>query len=412
MGTVILFYILMFFKKINPIVFFITITIILDSAGFGLIFPVLPELLERVLQADLSTAAKYGGGLTLAYAFMQFIFAPLLGILSDRYGRRNVLLLSLLGFSIDCFIMAFASSYWLLFVSRLIAGITGATFAVAAAAITDITTEHNRTQYFGYLNAAFNVGFIIGPLIGGILGEYGLQYPFYFAGTMGLLNVVYGYFFFPETNHHVAKERLTLSTLSPFQSFRQSKQLKPIFLLLVVFFLLSAASHSMESTWSFFTILQFNWSKQQVGLSLTIIGIVGFLVQIYVVQFLSKRLADKSLIYLGLCISVIGLLLLGYCTNTTQLWVGITLYLVGSIQQTGFQSLLSKSLDQKHQGTLQGILGSLNGLTTILAPPLFTYSFYLFTTDSRLPPLPGIAFIQAAFILLLGFVLLLKYQKR
>lgn len=148
-------------NKTNSIVIFITITIILDSAGFGIIFPVLPELLEKVLNADLSTAAKYGGILTLAYAFMQFIFAPILGILSDYYGRRNVLLLSLLGFSIDCFIMAIATEYWVLFISRLIAGITGATFAVASAAITDITTSTNRTKYFGYLNAAFNIGFII-----------------------------------------------------------------------------------------------------------------------------------------------------------------------------------------------------------------------------------------------------------
>lgn len=402
----------MHIKKIKSIVFFITLTLILDSAGFGLIFPVLPELLETVLEADLSTAAKYGGWLTLAYAFMQFIFAPLLGVLSDRYGRRKVLLLSLLGFSIDCFIMAFATSYWVLFFGRLLAGITGATFAVASASISDITTAENRTQYFGYLHAAFNIGFIVGPLIGGLLGAYNFHYPFYFAGIMGLLNVLYGYFFFPETHQSLKKERLNFRALSPLQTFQNIKLLQPILTLLFIYFLLSAASHSMESTWSFFTMIQFEWDKKQVGLSLTLIGILGFLVQVYVLQFLTKRLDDRQLIYLGLFSSFIGLLLLSYCSSTLQLWIGITLYLLGSIQQTGFQSLLSQSMDSQHQGILQGVLGSLNGLTTIVAPPVFTYSFYLFTTNTTLAYLPGIAFLQASILVLLSFLLLFRYKKK
>lgn len=398
-------------NKINSIVIFITITIILDSAGFGIIFPVLPELLEHVLHADLSTAAKYGGVLTLAYAFMQFIFAPILGIISDRYGRRRVLLLSLFGFSIDCFIMAFAHSYWLLFISRLIAGVTGATFAVASATITDVTDEDNRTKYFGYLNAAFNIGFIIGPLVGGLLGEYHFTYPFYFAGILGLLNVIYGYFFFPETNTSRSLKRLSLKEISPLQSLKSIKRFKQLSLLFIVFFLLSAASHSMESTWSFYTMIQFDWSKQQVGLSLTIIGIIGFLVQAYLLQYLSTKLSDQKLVYIGLLTSFIGLLLLSYCVTEIQLWVGITLYLLGSIQQTGFQSMLSKSLDQQHQGELQGVLGSLNGLTTIVAPPVFTYCFYLYTQDNTLPYLPGIAFAIAALLLLISLLLLLRHKK-
>ncbi|MGG5577584.1 TCR/Tet family MFS transporter [Myroides sp. C15-4] len=396
----------------NRVVLFCTITILLDSAGFGLIFPVLPELLEKVLDADVSTAAKYGGILTLAYALMQFIFAPILGILSDRYGRRKVVLLSLFGFSIDCFIMALASSYWLLFISRLLAGITGATFAVTSASITDSTDESSRTKYFGYLNAAFHIGFILGPLLGGLLGEYDHTYPFYFAGILGLCNVAYGYFYFPETHKTKVKTPIRLSSFSPLQSLKSIRRFKQITVLFVVFFLLSAASHSMESTWSFFTLLQFEWSKQQVGLSLTLIGIIGFLVQAYVLQYLSKRLTDHKLIYLGVIVSFIGLVLLSFCTTTVQLWIGITLYLLGSVQQTGFQSMLSKSVDSQHQGELQGVLGSLNGLTTSIAPPLFTYSFYLFTQDNAWLYLPGIAFALAAVFMLTSLYLLLRYSRK
>ena len=399
-------------NKINRIVIFITITIILDSAGFGIIFPVLPELLEKVLDADLSTAAKYGGILTLAYAFMQFIFAPMLGILSDYYGRRNVLLLSLLGFSIDCFIMAIATEYWVLFMSRLIAGITGATFAVASASIADITTTANRTKYFGYLNAAFNIGFIIGPLVGGLLGEYHLTSPFYFAGTLGLLNVIYGYFCFPETNYSCTDKQLSFVNLSPLPALKKSKQFKGLTILFVAFFLLSTASHSMESTWSFFTMIQFDWSKQYVGFSLTIIGMIGFVVQVYLLQRLSKRLSDQKLIYIGLVVSFIGLIVLGFCITEQQLWIGITLYLLGSIHQTGLQSMLSKSLDQHYQGELQGLLGSLNGLTTVIGPPIFTSCFYFFTQNNAPLYLPGIAFILSALLISTSLYLIIQYSRK
>lgn len=400
-------------KNKNKIVFFITITIILDTAGFGIIFPVLPSLLEKLLKADISEAAKYAGVLAFAYALMQFIFAPILGSLSDRFGRKPVLLISLLGFSLDCLLMLLARTYWILVVGRCIAGITGATFAVCSATMADITDGANRTRYYGFINAAFGVGFVIGPLIGGMLGEYNSYYPFLLSGILGICTTIYGYLFFPETQKPKTVRPFRLSDIeSPLVPIRSVVRLKDIGILFLCYFLVSVSSHSMESTWAYFTIAKFEWSKQQIGLSLAIIGVVGFLVQIYLVRFLSKILPDIKLILVGLFISGLGLLLLSFASTPIHLWIGITLYLIGSIQQTGFQSFLSKSVDQENQGKLQGILGSINGLTTILAPLMFTYSFYVFTNEKNSVHFAGIAFLIAALFITTGFLILLIRYKR
>ena len=388
---------------------FITITLVLDTAGFGIIFPILPDLLKELLHQDLSHAAKFAGILALAYAFMQFVFAPIIGYISDQYGRRPVLLFSLLGFSLDCFFMAFASTYELLVVGRIIAGITGATFAVASAAIVDISTENERTKYFGYLHAAFALGFILGPLIGGILGEYNLRLPFVFTGCLTLVNMCYGYLYFPETNRVKSKAKFAFTTT--FEQWKYIQSIQNVGLLLVVFFFLALASHSMESTWSFYTVGKYDWSKQQIGLSLTVIGILTLLIQTYLIQFVSKYLTDQQLITWGIVFSIGGLLLISLSSTALILWTGMILYLIGSIQQTGFQSLLSKLVQENKQGILQGILSSINGLTTLIGPLLFTYLFYAFSKPEHTFVFHGISFFVAAIFCLLALILFKKQMR-
>lgn len=402
------------FTNNNKIVIFISITIILDTAGFGIIFPVLPDLLEKLLNANIAVAAKYGGVLTLVYALMQFVFAPILGTVSDYFGRRPVLLLSLLGFSFDCFLMAFVNSYSMLILGRVIAGITGATFAVSCATIADITNDSDRTKYYGFINAAFGAGFIVGPLIGGLIGEYNMYYPFLFSGILGLCNTVYGYFFFPETNQTRQKGRFRfLDTISPVSQLKRIVEFRKIAVFLIGYLLVSASSHSMESTWAYFTIDKFDWGKQQIGASLTIIGVIGFVVQIYLVSFLAKQISDFKLIVFGLMLSALGFFMMSFADKTIYLWIGMGLYLMGSIQQTGFQSLLSKTVHRNDQGKMQGMLGSINGLTTIFAPFVFTYSFYLFTKESAVVHFSGIAFSLAGLLILVSLLLLIinKIQK-
>lgn len=393
----------------SKIVCFVVITIILDTAGFGIIFPILPDLLKHLLHINISNAAKFAGILAFIYALMQFIFAPILGKISDIYGRRPVLLISLLGFSIDCFFMAFASSYWILFIGRIIAGITGATFAVASATIVDVTIEEDRTKYFGFLNAAFGLGFIIGPLIGGIMGEYSLKSPLILAGTIGLFNTTYGYFYFPETNTN----GLTANNKLSFNLFNQLTELKNVGILLVIFFLLTLSSHSLESTWSFYTISKYQWDKNQIGISLTIIGLISLVVQTYLIKIITKTFTDRSIIIIGISISIIGLLVICFSITEFMLWLGIIIYLLGSVQQTGFQSLLSKVIKHEKQGVLQGILGSLNGLSTIIAPALYTYSFYYFSRSEATALFQGISFLIAALFCSIALILFsIKTRKK
>ncbi|STZ27371.1 Tetracycline resistance protein, class C [Myroides odoratus] len=399
----------MTFKNKTKIVIFITITLVLDTAGFGIIFPILPDLLKELLHEDLSHAAKFAGILALAYALMQFIFAPIIGYISDQYGRRRVLLFSLLGFSLDCFFMAFASTYELLVVGRIIAGITGATFAVASAAIVDISTEDERTKYFGYLHAAFALGFILGPLMGGILGEYNLRLPFVFTGCLTLINMCFGYFYFPETNQNQGKTPFAFTI--PFKQWKDMRSIENLGILLVVFFFLALASHSMESTWSFYTLGKYDWSKQQIGLSLTVIGILTFLIQTYFIQFVSKYLTDQQLITWGIVFSIGGLLLISFSSSPFISWMGMILYLIGSIQQTGFQSLLSKMVQENKQGILQGILSSINGLTTLLGPLLFTYLFYAFSKPENTFIFHGISFFVAAVFCFLALIVFKKQSR-
>lgn len=262
---------------------FVIIIVTIDTAGFGLFFPVLPQLITQLLHADISTAARYGGWLGFTYAAMQFVFAPVLGNLSDRFGRRPVLLGSLAGFSIDCIFLAFAPNITWLFAGRAVAGITGASYSVAAACIADISTDEDRTRNFGYINAAFGLGFIIGPVIGGLLGEFGTHMPFLVAAGLSFANLVFGYCCFPESLSEDKRRQFEWKRANPVGSLRHIKKFPLVKTLVVAMVFVSVANHSMESIWAFFTIEKFKWTNRLIGYSLAFIGVLSIVVQMWLV---------------------------------------------------------------------------------------------------------------------------------
>jgi len=255
---------------------FIFITLLIDITGLGLIIPVMPKLIEELLHtSDISKASQYAGWLTFAYAITQFVFAPVLGNLSDKYGRRPVLLFSLLGFGIDYLFLSFAPTIGWLFLGRIIAGITGASFTTASAYIADISTNENRAQNFGMIGAAFGLGFILGPMIGGLLGELGPRVPFFVAAGLALLNCAYGYFVLPESLDKEHRRAFEWRRANPLGSLLQLKKYPAVSGLIISMILIYIAGHSVQSIWSFFNIERFNWSPKMIGISL---GIVGLLV--------------------------------------------------------------------------------------------------------------------------------------
>ena len=266
-------------KNRNAAVGFIFITLLIDVIGFGVIIPVMPKLISQLKQVDISTASRYGSFLMFAYAAVQFICAPILGNLSDKYGRRPVLLFSLFGFGIDYLFLALAPTYGWLFIGRIIAGITGASFTTGAAYIADVSTAENRAKNFGMIGAAFGLGFIIGPLIGGLLGSLGPRVPFYAAATLALLNWTYGYFVLPESLSKENRRPFNWKRANPVGSLLHLKKYPAITGLALSILLIYIAAHAVMSTWSYYGIYRFNWNERMIGLSLGMVGLMVALVQ-------------------------------------------------------------------------------------------------------------------------------------
>ncbi len=380
---------------------FIFITLLIDVTGLGLIIPVMPKLIEDLLQtSDISKASQYGGWLTFAYAFTQFLFAPILGNLSDKYGRRPVLLFSLLGFGIDYLFLSFAPSIGWLFVGRVIAGITGASFTTASAYIADISTNENRAQNFGMIGAAFGLGFILGPMIGGLLGELGARVPFFVAAGLALLNCAYGYFVLPESLSKENRRGFEWRRANPVGSLLQLKKYPAVAGLIISMILIYIAGHAVQSNWSFFNIERFGWSPKMIGISLGIVGLLVGGVQGGLVRVINPRIGNEKSIYVGLGLYALGLLLFAFATEGWMMFVFLIPYCLGGIAGPALQSIISGHVPPNEQGELQGALTSLMSATSIIGPPLMTNLFAYFTHKEAPVYFPGAAFFLGAVLMM------------
>ncbi|RPD44569.1 MFS transporter [Hymenobacter sediminis] len=387
---------------------FIFLTLLLDVTGIGIIVPVIPALIRNLTGGTISDAARIGGWLVFAFAVMQFVFSPVMGNLSDRFGRRPVLLLSLLGFGLDYLLVAFAPSIGWLFAGRLIAGIMGASFTTASAYIADISTPETRAQNFGMIGAAFGLGFIIGPALGGILGKYGHQVPFLAAAGITLLNVVYGYFVLPESLPEDKRRPFEWARANPIGSLKMLKRYPVITGLVASLLLLYVAAHATQSTWSYYVIEKFKWTETWVGYSLGALGLLVAVVQGLLIRRINPMLGPKRSVFLGMLLYAVGFVLFAFASEGWMMFAFLVPYCLGGIAGPALQGIISVQVPANEQGELQGALTSLMSLTSIVGPPLMTNLFSYYTSPKAPLYFPGAPFILGAVLILVSLLLLVR----
>jgi len=384
---------------------FIFLTLLIDVTGLGIIIPVLPKLIEELIHGNISMASRYAGWLTFAYAIMQFLFSPFLGNLSDKFGRRPILLFSLFGFGVDYVFLSFAPTIGWLFVGRIIAGITGASFTTATAYIADISAPEDRAKNFGLIGAAFGLGFIIGPVAGGLLGQYGSRVPFLAAAALAFINFFYGLFVLPESLPVKNRRSFEWKRANPFGAFKHLKKYPAVGALSVSFFLVYMAVQSVQSVWSFFGIERFKWSPKIIGISLGMVGLLVGLVQGVLIRYINPKLGNTKSIYTGFGLYALGLVLFACATQGWMMFVFLIPYCLGGIAGPALQSIITGHVPANEQGELQGALTSLISATSIVSPVIMTGLFAYFTSNRTSVYFPGAPFVLGAILMAAaGFV--------
>ena len=394
-------------KSNRTAIAFIFVTVLVDVIGFGIIIPVLPSLITELTGKGLSEAAAYGGGLIIAFAIMQFIFSPVLGELSDKYGRRPVLLAALFVLSIDHIIHAFAPSIMWLFFARFLAGITGASHTVANAYMADISSPEDKAKNFGLLGAAFGLGFIIGPSIGGIFGAIDTRLPFYVAAGLSFTNFLFGFFLVPESLPVEKRRDMQIRNMIPGVSLLQLGKYAGLGGLILALFFANIAGQSLPSTWTFFTMEKYDWNEAEVGYSLSFIGLLVAIAQAGLVGVAVKKFGQKVVIIGGFMLWTIGMFLFGLAEKSWMIYAFLIPYALGGVAGPTLNGLLSNQVSDQEQGNLQGSLTSMISVTTIIGPAIATFLFYSFTGDKAVFYFPGAPYIAAALFLLLSTLIVI-----
>lgn len=386
-------------KSVRRGLFLVFVILFLDVIGIAIIMPVLPAFLQELTGDDVSTAAIDGGWLLLIYSAMQFLFAPLIGNLSDRFGRRPILLISVLTFAIDNLICAAATSFWMLFIGRALAGFSGGSFATCSAYIADISDDRTRARNFGLIGIAFGVGFTIGPVIGGLLGEFGPRVPFLGAGLLSLANFIAAWFLLPETLERHNRRAFDWRRANPLGALRQMRHYSGVGWILLVMFLYWLSHAVYPSVWSFVSTYRYGWSEAQIGLSLGLFGICAALVMVFALPRLIPVLGEWRTSVLGICFSCLGLAGYAFSREGWMVYAVILLTTIENVADPALRSIASAKVPPSAQGELQGAMTSMTSLTTIIGPAIFTQLFSRFTGEGAIVEFAGAPYLMAAIFM-------------
>jgi DHA1 family tetracycline resistance protein-like MFS transporter len=383
----------------------------IDAMGIGLMMPVMPSLIQEVTGEDISRAALWGGMLTTSFAVMQFLCAPTIGALSDVFGRRVVLIVSLLVMAVDYLVMAVAGSIWLLLVLRLISGVTSANFAVGSAFIADISPPEKRAANFGLMGAGFGIGFVIGPIIGGLLSVYGTRAPFYAAAALTTINILFIYFVLPETVKKRSFKLPNWAKINPLSTFSVVVKHRQLRLILTIILLNEISFIVYPAVWSFFTIERFDWTPSQVGMSLALFGICMAFVQAVVVRIYLKHLGEVKTVVVGLSMNIV---VFSAMTFLETGWIALALIptsAMGAVILPPLKAIMSKQTPEDAQGALLGVVASTSSVGAIIGPLIATYSFRLFTGEDAITYLPGIPFAVSALMMVISLFLIARINR-
>lgn len=380
-------------------VIFIFITILLDMLALGVIVPVLPKLIEGFLNGDTARAAEMIGIFGTVWALMQFFFSPILGVLSDKVGRRPVVLISNFGLGLDYFFMAFAPTLSWLFIGRIISGITAASISVASSYIADVTPPEKRSQAYGMLGMAFGVGFILGPALGGFFGNIDPRLPFIVAGTLSLLNALYGLFILPESLAKENRRDFSWKRANPMGSISLLKSTKRLYALSQVTFLTCLAHVVFPTSMVIYMNYRYGWSTRTVGIMLAVVGVTNGLVQGLLVGKFVKAFGEKKTLLMGLSFGTIGFLIAALSSNEIWFWLSVPFLALWGLGNAVQQSLTSQEVGPDQQGHLQGAIGSIRGIAEMIGPSIFALPFAYFIQPGHVQ-IPGAPFFIAAFLLM------------
>ena len=389
-------------------ILFILITVMIDAMGIGLIMPVMPDLIREVSAGGLGQAAIWGGILSSSFAVMQFLFAPMIGRLSDAFGRRPVLLVSLLVMAADYIVVALAGTVWLLLAGRIIGGITAATHSTAFAYMADISSGEEKAKRFGFIGAAFGLGFVLGPGLGGLMAEFGTRAPFYMAAALAFTNAIFGWMVLPETVTDKTRRAFRLKGVNPLSAFATLSQLPAIRPLSAVYFLYQIATVVYPAVWAYFATERFNWTPGMIGVSLMLYGIGAAFVQGVLVGPVIARLGQRGAVMFGLLIEVATFGLLGFISSGLITLILTPFIAIGNVGLPALQGIVSQTVPDDSQGESQGVLSSITSIGMIIGPLVLTQIFAWATADGGAIYLPGAPFLLSGVFMSIAVVIFLR----